>query len=90
MISRFDGKSDIISLYPNPNNGHFTIDFVNPLKSETSTIVITDMTGKQVFNGPVTSEELSKQIDLSNIRTGMYVMMIKDKEIIVTKKFIVN
>lgn len=88
--SRFDGKSDIISLYPNPNNGHFTIDFVNPLKSETSTIVITDMTGKQVFNGPVTSEELSKQIDLSNIRTGMYVMMIKDKEIIVTKKFIVN
>jgi len=88
--TRFDAKSDIINLYPNPNNGHFTIDFVNPLKSETSTIIISDMTGKQVYNGPVSNEELSRQIDLSNIRTGMYVMMIRDKEIIVTKKFIVN
>jgi uncharacterized repeat protein (TIGR02059 family) len=88
--SRFDSKSDVINLYPNPNNGHFTIDFVSPLKSPTSTIVISDMTGKQVYNGPVSNEELSRQIDLSNIRTGMYVMMIKDKEIIVTKKFIVN
>jgi uncharacterized repeat protein (TIGR02059 family) len=88
--TRFDAKSDVINLYPNPNNGHFTIDFVNPLRSETSTIIITDMTGKQIFNGPVSNEELSRQIDLSNVRTGMYVMMIKDKEILVTKKFIVN
>jgi uncharacterized repeat protein (TIGR02059 family) len=88
--SRFDSKSDVINLYPNPNNGHFTIDFVSPLKSQTSTIVISDMTGKQVYNGPVSNEELSRQIDLSNIRTGMYVMIIKDKEIVVTKKFIVN
>jgi len=87
---KFDAKSDVINLYPNPNNGHFTIDFVSPLKSETSTIVISDMTGRQVYNGPVSKEELSRQFDLSNIRTGMYVMMIRDKEIIVTKKFIVK
>jgi len=29
-----------------------------------------------------------KQFDISNIRSGMYVMLIKDKEILVTKKFI--
>lgn len=87
-IAKYDANSDIINLYPNPNNGHFSIDFINPLKNEKSEIIITDLSGKQVYNGPVLKEELSKQFDLSDIKSGMYVMIIKDKEILVTKKFI--
>ena len=87
---KYDANTDNIKLYPNPNNGHFSIEFVNPLQNEKSEIVITDLSGKQVYQGPVLKEELLKQIDLPDSRSGIYVMMIKDKDILVTKKFIKN
>ena len=87
---QYDAKSDIINLYPNPNNGHFSIEFINPLQSEKGEIVITNLAGEQIYNGPVLKEEVLKQFDLSANRSGMYVLMIKDKEILVTKKFIKN
>jgi uncharacterized repeat protein (TIGR02059 family) len=85
---RYDPKSEIFNLYPNPNDGHFSIEFVNPLQSERNEIIISDLTGKQVYNGFILKEDILKQFDISNIRSGMYVMLIKDKEILVTKKFI--
>jgi uncharacterized repeat protein (TIGR02059 family) len=85
---KYDPKSDIFNLYPNPNDGHFSIEFVNPFQSERNEIIISDLTGKQVYSGFITKEDIMKQFDISNIRSGMYVMLIKDKEILVTKKFI--
>jgi uncharacterized protein (DUF2141 family) len=89
-IIKPNANSDIIKLYPNPNNGHFSIEFTSPLQSEKSEIFITDGAGKLVYNGPVLKEDVLKQFDLSSSRCGMYVVMIKDKEILVTKKFIKN
>jgi hypothetical protein len=85
---KYNANSEIVNLYPNPNDGHFSIKFISPLQSEKSQIIITDLAGKQVYNGPVLKEEILKQFDLSNSRSGLYVMMIKNKEILVTKKFI--
>jgi uncharacterized repeat protein (TIGR02059 family) len=87
---KYDVNSDIINLYPNPNDGHFSIEFINPLQNERSQIIIADLAGKQIYNGPVLKEETLKQFDLSNSRPGIYVMIIKDKGILVTKKFIKN
>lgn len=87
---KYDANSEIIKLYPNPSDGHFSIEFLSPLRNEKSEIIITDLAGKQVYNGPVSKEETLKQFDLSNIKNGIYVMMIKDKEILVTKKIIKN
>lgn len=88
--TKYNATSEIVNLYPNPNNGHFSIEFINPLQSEKGEIIITDLAGKQVYNEPVLKEEVVKQFDLTNSRSGIYVMMIKDKEILVTKKFIKN
>ena len=49
-----------------------------------------DLAGKQVYNGYVLKEETIKQIDLSHIKSGIYVLMIIYKEILVTKKIIMN
>jgi len=87
---KYDANSEIVKLYPNPNNGRFSIELLTTLKNDKSEIVITDMAGKQVYNGPLSKEETSKQFDLSGSRSGFYVMLIKDKDIIVTKKFIIN
>jgi hypothetical protein len=85
---KYDFNSENVKVYPNPNNGHFSIDFVNPIQNEKSEIIITDLNGRQVYTVPVLREELSKQVDLPDIRSGMYVMMIRDQNILVTKKFI--
>ncbi len=85
---KFDPNSKIFNLYPNPNDGHFSIEFVNPLQSDRNEIIISDLTGKKVYDGFIMKEDVMKQFDISNIRSGMYVILIKDKEIIVTKKFI--
>jgi uncharacterized repeat protein (TIGR02059 family) len=85
---KYDPSGEYINIYPNPNDGHFTVDFVNPIQNDNSEIVISDLTGKQVFRGFVSKEELSKHFDLSEIKSGIYVLMIRDKEIITTKKFI--
>jgi uncharacterized protein YjdB len=86
--SKYDVDSNILKLFPNPNDGHFSIEFVNPLQNAKSYIIITDITGKQVYNGQLSKEETLKQFDLSNIKSGVYIMMIVDKEILITKKFI--
>lgn len=87
---KYDANNEIVNLYPNPNNGHFKIELTDALKSEQSEIIITDLSGKQVYHGPIQREELTKEFDLSESRNGMYVMMIKDKDIYVTKKFMKN
>lgn len=87
-IAKNDINSEMVKLYPNPNNGHFSIEFINPMQNNQSEIIITDLAGKQVYHGPVLKDETLKQIDLSDSRSGIYVMMIKEKEILVTKKFI--
>jgi hypothetical protein len=88
MMNNTSTNSDLISLFPNPNNGQFSIEFSNPLQNERSEIIITDLNGKQVYNDFVSKEEIVKQFDLSYINKGMYVVMVRDKKILFTKKFI--
>ncbi len=84
----YDVNSEIVNLYPNPNDGHFSIDFVTPLQNEKCEIIITDLSGKKIYLEPVINEVTSKQFDLSYLKSGIYVMMIMDKDILITKKFI--
>jgi hypothetical protein len=87
-VSSYDGNSEIVNLYPNPNDGHFSIAFINPLQNIKYEIIITDLAGRQVYHGPLTKEETLKQFDLSYIKSGIYIMTIIDKVIFVTKKFV--
>ena len=87
---KYDANSEIIDLFPNPNDGHFTINFIIPLLNEKSEIIINDLAGKQLYHESIFEEETSKQFDLSNIKPGIYIMMIICKKILVTKKFIKN
>ncbi len=84
----YDVNSEIVNLYPNPNDGHFSIDMVAPLQSEKYQVIITDLAGKKILLEPLSIEVTSKQFDLSSVPSGIYIMMIMDNEILITKKFI--
>lgn len=84
----YDPTGELINLYPNPNNGQFTIEVVTPLQSDKSVITFTDLSGNKVYSEPILKEETSKQFDLSFVRTGIYIMTVTDNQILITKKFI--
>jgi hypothetical protein len=86
----YDGNSEIINIYPNPNNGHFTVDFLVPPKNARSQIIFSDLAGNQVYRETVTAEETTKEFDLPGVRSGLYIMTVIDNEIIVTKKIIIK
>ncbi len=76
-----------IKLYPNPNNGVFTLILADSLKFDKSMITITSMDGKAIYNGILLKDELPKQYDLSYIKPGGYLIIISGNETILRRKF---
>jgi len=79
-------EDNAVKLYPNPNNGNFYIQFENENKDKVVWDVF-DMTGRHVSNG--TFSENTKYIDLKNIAEGNYVILLRKKNTLSVKKFIV-
>jgi hypothetical protein len=83
-------NSDLINLYPNPNNGQFSIDLLTTLKSENNVISITDLSGNTLYSRALSAEENnSLQFDLSHLAPGVYILIITGNDMIIaTKTFI--
>ena len=83
------GLSDF-SIYPNPNNGNFTIQF-NSDSSNDINIGIHDLRGRQVFSKTYQNSGLFNQsLQLVNVQSGVYLVTVQDgarKEI---KKIVVQ
>ncbi|HBK82471.1 MAG TPA: T9SS C-terminal target domain-containing protein [Flavobacterium sp.] len=73
-----------LSIYPNPvNNGKL---FVNSKLSLEKEIQIFDVLGKKVFE-IITN---NKEINISNVMPGVYIIRIREKEASATRKLIVK
>lgn len=85
----YDLNSEIINLYPNPNNGHFTIDFISGLPENSNRVTIVSLAGNTVYEGTLAGEVNTKEIDLSGSASGTYILMVtNDQSIVTTKKVI--
>lgn len=74
-------------LYPNPNNGSFTLLLIEPLQFR-SEIAISTIDGKTVYSGVILEEEISKQFDLSGLHPGLYILYLFNNRILFTSRFI--
>ncbi|MBK7383839.1 MAG: T9SS type A sorting domain-containing protein [Flavobacteriales bacterium] len=62
---------------PNPNTGHFTIAFQDPLMAETYYSVY-DALGKLLYQRPLAPGKTTEEVDLSRFGTGTYVIRCTD------------
>ena len=73
-----------LSLYPNPvSNGKVYITSKNDLDKE---IIIFDVLGKKVLQTMLSSRELN----VSNINSGVYIIKINEREASATRKLIIR
>ena len=72
----FVPNENMASVYPNPSNGVFNIDF----KSEVKNIKVLTVLGQIVYDEeiPLNSSETSKKVDLSNLTDGEYIIILSN------------
>ena len=85
-ISNF---SDFISLYPNPNGGHFTLETETEMPVGQLIIKILTQSGNVVHEEVMDDTAHMNNIDISNLPSGSYILMLtSSKEIIAVKKLL--
>ena len=77
-------SNQTIGLYPNPTNK----GYVNISANVSGQIIVNvyDILGKVIISSKIDNNRL----DVSNLNAGMYVIKIKQNDIITTKKLIIN
>ena len=88
MVTAYIETREYFNLYPNPNNGLFTIAFTTLMEAEYFTITVVDLIGKTVYREEISKEETTREFDLSHLYNGIYVVVISANKIILTQKFI--
>jgi hypothetical protein len=79
-IKEVNPKSNV-SLYPNPNNGNFTLSY--HLSNPNNTFQIIDVTGRIVYTTPISGTEGAQSISVSDLSNGIYHwQLLSDKNIL--------
>lgn len=73
---------------PNPNTGHFTMAFTDPLTVD-SFYSVYDAMGKLLFQRPLAPGQQSEEIDLSRFGKGTYVVRITGPEGVCNERVVV-
>jgi hypothetical protein len=89
-ISVKEGELSYFSIYPNPNNGMFSISFDKNI-TEKSSIEIHNILGQLVYNEQLNENMISKDVNLSHLEQGIYTVSLKtDGENAQTQKVIIK
>ncbi|TFH34910.1 MAG: T9SS type A sorting domain-containing protein, partial [Bacteroidia bacterium] len=84
-----DIPSENIKIYPNPNDGHFTMELLTSPKFDNAYITITNISGERVYRGVLTTDQPLEEFNLSGSAPGTYVLMVTSgNSVFATKKFI--
>lgn len=78
------------SLYPNPNNGEFTLKLKSNSNQDIK-VQVYDIRGRLVFNNSyVYTQTFSQPINLNSVQSGMYLVKVSDGNKQTTKKIIIE
>lgn len=87
-VAKQMAERESFSLYPNPNNGRFSIDFSILTEAENYTLTVYNIIGKSVFQTELSKDQVTREFDLTHLNPGVYIVMIAADKILMTQKFI--
>lgn len=78
------------TLYPNPNNGAFNIQFTSTSTNEIK-VNVHDMRGREIYNNSYRNNGLfNESLQLNNVQSGIYMVTVQDGDRKEVKKIIVE
>jgi len=78
------------NLYPNPNNGQFTLSFDSATTSDIE-VLVHDMRGREVYKKSFANTGMFEQtLNLGGAQAGMYLVTVKDGNNKEVKKIVVE
>ena len=79
------------SLYPNPNNGNFSLALDKSCNNLASSLIIYNMLGETIYTAKYEANgALIKEIDIANTPSGAYFMQLNTSKGYFTKKLIIS
>lgn len=90
-INEITAANSNFNLFPNPNNGVFSIALDPSYNNEPSALVIYNMLGEVIYTSKYERNgDLIKEIDLRNVQSGAYFMQLNTTKGNFSKKVIIN
>ncbi len=79
-----------VSVYPNPSNGNFTLQFSKRITSEMISIDVINALGQTVFSIEENNPTFMKPIQLNGIAEGIYFIDVKSEDFYLRRKIIIS
>ena len=91
-LSVGENEFEQFSLFPNPNNGEFTLKFLTLSSQDDINIRVSDIRGRVVYNNLFSNNgyEFNEVIRLENLQSGLYLVNVNDGVREVTKKIVIE
>ncbi|MCC6371800.1 MAG: PKD domain-containing protein [Bacteroidia bacterium] len=89
-IKNIEIENNILSVYPNPGTGLFTLKM--NVSNEKTKVTVYNVMGQKVYEGvnEAANGKMDKQVDLSKAEAGVYFVEVIDGTKIVSKKIVVS
>lgn len=89
-LSNEDFSLANFAIYPNPNNGNFTVQFDSKSSNEIK-IGVHDLRGREIFNKSYQNSGVFNQnLQLSNVQAGVYLVTVQDGDRKEVKKIVIQ
>jgi hypothetical protein len=84
-------ESEEVKIYPNPNNGHFSV-FFSAAANEPFTLSVYDVLGKVVYKEQILDFDAfnAKPFDLPSIKDGVYTLVMEKSKSSLSKKLVIR
>jgi hypothetical protein len=75
-IANTNDKEVSLKVFPNPNNGVFSVSISNQSVNDKALVRITDLTGKTLFSSGPLNMERPKEFDITKYKQGIYIVTV--------------
>ncbi|WP_422106299.1 reprolysin-like metallopeptidase [Winogradskyella sp.] len=89
-VDELETDGAVFGIYPNPNNGEFTVRLTHPL-SDAIAIELYDINGRKIYAKTYNStNDFSALVQLDRVQSGVYLIKVKDGPHEMIRKMIIN
>jgi hypothetical protein len=88
-VGNIQGERNVI-LYPNPNNGRFTINLGGITKAGSVRVEIVNAVGQQVYSSETTITRGNIDIAMPEVANGVYMLKLKDGGAVTNLRFTIS